>query len=118
MLGTEKRFPSLLILRMSLKISEKQCGQWMPHSSKYSNTNAAGYIIIMVSFLQRLGSLSSNNTVFSYQVPAMTQLSDDSDDLVDIINDTANLNIAFSLLQSEVIKNGHDSITVAELLYV
>lgn len=48
----------------------------------------------------------------------MTQLSDDSDDLVDIINDTANLNIAFSLLQSEVIKNGHDSITVAELLYV
>lgn len=48
----------------------------------------------------------------------MTQLSDDSSDLVDIINDTANLNIAFSLLQSEVIKNGHDSITVAELLYV
>lgn len=69
----------------------------------------------MVSFLQRLGSLSSNNTVFSYQVPA---ISDDSNDLVDIINDTANLNIAFSLLQSEVIKNGHDSITVAELLYV
>ncbi len=51
--------------------------------------------------MQRLGSLSSNNSVFTYNVPNKTNLFND-DQSVSINNNSVDFTVTFSLLINEV----------------
>ena len=64
---------------------------------------AKNYLPLMMSFLlmQRLGSISSNNAIFSYTIPKnSSQLL--ADDNVKIVNGTIYFNVNFFLLNNEV----------------
>ena len=52
----------------------------------------------MHKFLQPLGALSSNNSIFIYDVPSQSELSE----VVEVANGTANIEADFSLLGSQV----------------